>query len=122
MEISELGKMTPAEWQSVEGVVLVVVVARRLRGQLRGLLHGNGDDGERSVGSSNNTTPQEGEAFCTKEQGNGEVGIVGRRSIWKAATLSHFLDVPLVDAGAGGRWQETATSMFLAANPTWMGD
>ena len=37
-EISELGKMTPGEWQSVEGVVLVVVVARRLRGATRGLI------------------------------------------------------------------------------------
>jgi len=67
-KISELGKMTPAEWQSVEGVVLVVVVARRLRGQLRGLLHGNSDDGERSVGS-NNTAPQEGEAFVQRSEG-----------------------------------------------------
>jgi hypothetical protein len=48
-EISEpqLGKMTPAEWRDgVEGVVVVDVVARRLRVQPRGLLHSNNDDGE----------------------------------------------------------------------------
>jgi hypothetical protein len=60
----ELGKMTPAEWRVGEGVAVVDVVARRLRGHPRGLLHGNGDDGEQIVGGSNAETRRR---FCTKE-------------------------------------------------------
>jgi hypothetical protein len=57
--------MTPAEWQAGEGVVVVDIVARRLRGHPRGLLHGNGeDDGEQIVGGSN---AEAGRCFCTKE-------------------------------------------------------
>jgi hypothetical protein len=46
--------MTPAEWRAEEGVVVVDVVARRLRGNQGALLHGNDDVGEWSVGGGRN--------------------------------------------------------------------
>ncbi|KAE9379760.1 hypothetical protein N431DRAFT_460990 [Stipitochalara longipes BDJ] len=84
-----------------EGVVLVGVVARRLRGHQRGLLHGNSDDGERSVGGSN-ATQQHNEVFVqSKERSNG----ISAKKL-EGSDASHFLVIPLVDAGAGERWRE----------------
>jgi hypothetical protein len=57
-EISELGKLTPAEWRAGEGVVVMDIVARRLRGHPRALLHGNGEVGERSAGRLVGCGPQ----------------------------------------------------------------
>lgn len=73
--------MTPAEWRCGEmGVVLVDVVARRLRGQPRGLLHGNGDDGERVCwGATSNAGTQEQRCVFVQEDKK------ECRSIWKAA-------------------------------------
>jgi hypothetical protein len=76
--------MTPAEWQPAEGVVVVDVVARRLRGHPRGLLHGNSDDGERSVGSSGSSGATR---RCFVQRNGMWNGWKYRRSIWKAATL-----------------------------------
>ncbi len=124
-ELGKLGKMTPAEWRSVEGVVLVVVVARRLRGQLKGLLHGNVDDGEQAIDWERNATPQHGDGFCTEEREEWDVGMVTQRSIWKAVTLRTSCLSRLSsmrERAQDGERPETATSMFLVANPTWMGD
>jgi hypothetical protein len=59
--------MTPAEWRAEEGVVVVDVVARRLRGNQRALLHGNDDVGEWSVGGA--ATQERGGCswLCTEE-------------------------------------------------------
>lgn len=71
--------MTPAEWQPAEGVVVVDVAARRLRGHPRALLHGNGDESESSVGTSSSGATRHG-FVQGNGMWNGDIGeVFGRQ-------------------------------------------
>jgi hypothetical protein len=109
--------MTPAEWQPAEGVVVVDVAARRLRGHPKGLLHGKGAESRCSVESSSGAT---GHGFVQGNgmwNGDGDIGeVFGRQRRLRTPGYPALLGRWGAGTGAGAMAILWTAAMFLESD------
>jgi len=115
--------MTPAEWQPAEGVVVVDVAARRLRGHPKGLLHGNGADSRCLVGSSSGATRHGFVQGNGMWNGDGDIGeVFGRQRRLRTPGSPALLGRWGAGTGAGAMAILWTAAMFLESDLDGRGD
>jgi hypothetical protein len=109
--------MTPAEWQPAEGVVVVDVAARRLRGHPKGLLHGKGADSRCSVESSSGATRHGFVQGNGMWNGDGDIGeVFGRQRRLRTPGYPALLGRWGAGTGAGAMAILWTAAMFLESD------